>query len=82
MAKAMTSVSQENWDVVDGKITNMMMRLVDIDDRFSIVQDVQLRMLEQVTSIAGHTENLNRMRSDITAIRSELEDIRNRGIKM
>lgn len=78
----MTSVSQENWDVVDGKITNMMMRLVDIDDRFSIVQDVQLRMLEQVTSIAGHTENLNRMRSDITAIRSELEDIRNRGIKM
>ena len=78
----MTSVSQENWDVVDGKITNMMMRLVDIDDRFSIAQDVQLRMLEQVTSIAGHTENLNRMRSDITAIRSELEDIRNRGIKM
>ena len=78
----MTSVSQENWDVVDGKITNMMMRLVDIDDRFSIVQDVQLRMLEQVTSIAGHTENLNRMRSDITAIRSEIEYIRNRGIKM
>lgn len=81
-AKAMTSVSQESWDVVDGKITNMMMRLTDIGDRFGVVQDVQFRMLEQVGIIATHTANLDRMRSDMTAMRSELEDIRTRGIKM
>ena len=82
VAKAVTSVSQESWDVVDGKITNMMMRLTDIGDTFGAVRDVQLRMLEQVTVIAGHTENLDRMRSDMTAMRSELEDIRTKGIKM
>lgn len=82
MAKAMSSVTQESWDVVDGKITNIMMRITDINDTFVSVRDVQLRMLEQVMSIAGHTENLDRMRSDMTAMRSELEDIRTRGIKM
>lgn len=82
VAKALTSVSQDSWDVVDGKITNMMMRLLDIDDRFSVVQDVQLRMLERVTVISEHTANLDRMRQDMTAMRSELEDIRTRGIKM
>lgn len=82
VAKAMSSVTQESWDVVDGKITNIMMRITDINDAFVSVRDVQLRMLEQVTSIAGHTENLDRMRSDMTAMRSELEDIRTRGIKM
>lgn len=78
----MSSVTQESWDVVDGKITNIMMRITDINDTFVSVRDVQLRMLEQVMSIAGHTENLDRMRSDMTAMRSELEDIRTRGIKM
>lgn len=82
VAKAMSSVTQESWDVVDGKITNIMMRITDINDTFVSVRDVQLRMLEQVMSIAGHTENLDRMRSDMTAMRSELEDIRTRGIKM
>ena len=81
-AKAMTSVSQESWDVVDGKITNMMMRLLDIDDRFGAVQDVQLRMLERVTVISEHTANLDRMRQDMNALRSDIEDIRTRGIKM
>ena len=82
VAKAMSSVTQESWDVVDGKITNIMMRITDINDTFVSVRDVQLRMLEQVMSIAGHTENLDRMSSDMTAMRSELEDIRTRGIKM
>ena len=82
VAKAMTSVSQESWDVVDGKITNMMMRLLDIDDRFGAVQDVQLRMLERVTVISEHTANLDRMRQDMNALRSDIEDIRTRGIKM
>lgn len=80
VAKAMTSVSQESWDVVDGKITNMMMRLLDIGDRFAIVQDVQLRMLEQVTVIASHTANLDRMRQDMAAMRSDIESIRTRGV--
>lgn len=81
-AKAMTSVSQESWDVVDGKITNMMMRLLDIDDRFSVVQDVHLRMLERVTEISGHTARLERVDNNISALRSEIEDIRTRGVKI
>lgn len=82
VAKAMTSVSQESWDVVDGKITNMMMRLLDIGDRFAIVQDVQLRMLERVTEISGHTARLERMDNNMAAMRSEMEDIRTRGVKI
>lgn len=82
VAKAMTSVSQESWDVVDGKITNMMMHLLDIDDRFSVVQDVQLRMLERVTEISGHTSRLERVDNNISALRSEIEDIRTRGVKI
>ena len=81
-AKAMTSVSQESWDVVDGKITNMMMRLLDIDDRFSVVQDVHLRMLERVTEISGHTSRLEHLDNNIAALRSEIEDIRTRGVKI
>lgn len=82
VAKAMTSVNQESWDVVDGKVTNIMMRLLDVDDRFSVVQDVQLRMLERVTAISEHTANLDRMRQDMNALRSDIEDIRTRGIKI
>ena len=82
VAKAMTSVSQESWDVVDGKITNIMMHLLDIDDRFSVVQDVQLRMLERVTEISGHTARLERVDNNISALRSEIEDIRTRGVKI
>ncbi len=82
VAKAMSSVSQESWDVVDGKITNMMMRLLDVDDRLAVVQDVQYRMYEQVSVIAGHTARLERMDSNMNAMRSDIEDIRTRGIKM
>lgn len=82
VAKAMTSVSQESWDVVDGKITNMMMRLLDVDDRLAVVQDVQYRMYEQVSVIAGHTARLERMDANMNAMRSDIEDIRTRGIKM
>jgi hypothetical protein len=82
VAKAMTSVSQESWDVVDGKITNMMMRLLDVDDRLAVVQDVQYRMYEQVSMIAGHTARLERMDANMNAMRSDIEDIRTRGIKM
>lgn len=82
VSKAMTSVSQESWDVVDGKITNMMMRLLDVDDRLAVVQDVQYRMYEQVSVIAGHTARLERMDANMNAMRSDIEDIRTRGIKM
>ena len=82
VAKAMTSVSQESWDVVDGKVTNIMMRLLDVDDRFAAVQDVQYRMLEQVGTIAGHTARLERIDNNMNSMRTELEDIRTRGIKI
>ena len=82
VAKAVTSVSQESWDVVDGKITNMMMRLTDIGDTFGAVRDVQLRMLDTVSTIAGHTARLERLDNNMAAMRSDIEDIRTRGIMM
>lgn len=49
---------------------------------FSKTVDVQLRMLERVTAISGHTSRLERLDNNIAALRSEIEDIRTRGVKI